>query len=269
MRANRPGRRLRSGLGTVARSCTARPLTSTLGSRAAIVPSKLRPGSASTVTATVSPGDELGQPALGQAEIEVERVDPLQRHQLVAGLDVAADADLLQPDHAVERGGDRRCRPAARLARSTSASAVRSAARASSSAWAAVAPRRDSDFGALDSSPGPAPARPRPWSARPAASRGVELDQRRAGGDGLALLEQHGRRPGRRSRAAPRPHRWRAGCRWRGSGWRRGRPRRPPSRPARRAPAARRPRGRSKPARRTGTSRRPRRRPRGGRRRAA
>ena len=49
---------------------------------------------------------QLGQPALGEPEIEVERVDALERHELVARLDIPPDAELLQPDHAVERRHD-------------------------------------------------------------------------------------------------------------------------------------------------------------------
>ncbi len=69
------GRQRPSGLGTRARRRMARPLTSTIGSIAEILPSKVLSGTASAETRIVWSDPELGGKQFGHAEIDLERVD--------------------------------------------------------------------------------------------------------------------------------------------------------------------------------------------------
>ena len=55
------------------------------------------------MTLTFWPLRQLRQRALGHAEIDLDRIQPHQRHQVLAGVDVFADADLAQADLARER----------------------------------------------------------------------------------------------------------------------------------------------------------------------
>ena len=101
-----PGAGRASALATVARTRTARPLTSTTGRAPRSVPANSRLRHGVDGDRHRLPRAQLGQQPLGHAEIEVERVDPVEADQLVARRDVAADADVLEADDARERGDD-------------------------------------------------------------------------------------------------------------------------------------------------------------------
>jgi hypothetical protein len=101
MRAKRPGFSTRSALGIVARRRIARPLTSTTGSIAKILPAKSRPGTASSFTWMVCPTLTRLEEDLGHAEIDLDRVDIGQGDQLLADRDIVADADRAQADDAL------------------------------------------------------------------------------------------------------------------------------------------------------------------------
>ena len=75
------------------------------------MPCEIRgPATASTLSADRLADLDPRQEDLGNAEIDLDRVDIGQRDQLLADRDIVADADRAQADHAVERRDDRRLR---------------------------------------------------------------------------------------------------------------------------------------------------------------
>ena len=98
-----PGSSLRSGLPSVARTCTLRELASTCGLIAVILPANVWPGIGIDLRRDRLADPDLVQRLLRQEEVDIDRIERLQGHDGGAGSQILADIDRADAEMAGER----------------------------------------------------------------------------------------------------------------------------------------------------------------------
>ena len=106
-----PGRSVALGVREASPApATLRVASSTTESTAVMLPGdRLAVGPPSTVTRTSRPTRSSAHLLLRQREVDVDRVERLQRHDRVARVQVLPEVDLADAEHARERRADRAC----------------------------------------------------------------------------------------------------------------------------------------------------------------